>query len=170
MRELEEHGYAALTVQGIAARAGVGKQTIYRWWQSKADVVLDALIDMADTHIAVPDRGSLPEDLMAFLKATFDQRGRRPVLIGLMAQALLDPAFARAFRDRFLASRRAAMRKILERAATRGEVAPDIDPETVIDVVYGVLWYRLMLNHAPLDETASSQISDLLLRGITRDR
>ncbi|GLZ14070.1 hypothetical protein Acsp04_43050 [Actinomadura sp. NBRC 104425] len=57
------------------------------------------------------------------------------MLIGMMAQALLDPAFAHTFRDRFLASRRAAMRKILERAAARGEVAPDVDTETVIDVV-----------------------------------
>lgn len=170
LAELDERGYAALTIDGIARRAGCGKQTIYRWWSSKADVVLESLLERAETAIQLPDEGSLPDDLMAFLKATFAQRGQRPTLIGLMAQALLDPAFARAFRDRFLASRRAAMRKILERAATRGEVAPDIDPETVIDVVYGVLWYRLMLNHAPLDETASSQISDLLLRGITRDR
>jgi len=162
--ELEERGYAALTMQGIAQRAGVGKQTVYRWWPSKADIVLEALVEVADSRIAVPDTGALPTDLTAFLAATFRQRGQRPVLLGLMAEALLDPAFARKFRDRFLFSRRAALRGILDRAAARGEIAPDLDPELLIDVVYGVLWYRLMLDHAPLDEEAGARLADLVLR------
>ncbi|MFI0452655.1 TetR/AcrR family transcriptional regulator [Actinomadura sp. 6N118] len=167
LTELEDQGYAALTMQGIAARAGVGKQTIYRWWPSKADVVLEALVDLAETRISVPDEGSLPADLMAFLDATFRQQGQRPILIGLMAQALLDPAFAAAFRDRFLFTRRAALRQIVDRASVRGEISPDIDPELVIDIVYGVLWYRLMLDHAPLDKTAARQLTALLLRAVT---
>ncbi|MGH3377203.1 MAG: TetR/AcrR family transcriptional regulator [Actinoallomurus sp.] len=162
--ELHERGYAALTIEGIAARAGAGKPTIYRWWPSKADVVLDALLERAAADIPVPDEGSLPADLVAFLNATFRQHGQRPVLIGLMAQALLDPAFAVAFRDRFLFGRRAALRAILDRAVTRGEVAPDVDPELLIDVAYGVLWYRLMLDHLPLDEEAGEQLAALLVR------
>jgi AcrR family transcriptional regulator len=164
--ELRDRGYAALTVEGIAARAGAGKPTIYRWWPSKADVVLDALLERAAADIPVPDEGSLPADLVAFLNATFRQHGQRPVLIGLMAQALLDPAFAVAFRDRFLFGRRAALREILDRAATRGEVATDVDPELLIDVVYGVLWYRLMLDHLPLDEEAGEQLAALLVRAV----
>ncbi|MFC7328203.1 TetR/AcrR family transcriptional regulator [Marinactinospora rubrisoli] len=164
MAELEERGYADLTIERIAARAGAGKQTIYRWWPSKADVVLDALVDMAETRIALPDEGSLPDDLMAFILATFRQRGQRPVLLGLLAQALLDPVFAKAFRDRFLFRRRAVLRQILDRAVARGEIAPETDPELLIDVVYGVLWYRLMLDHAALDDDAGRQLSSLLLR------
>jgi AcrR family transcriptional regulator len=164
--ELREHGYAALTIEGIAARAGAGKPTIYRWWPSKADVVLDALLDRVATDIPVPDEGSLPADLLAFLNATFRQHGQRPVLIGLMAQALLDPAFATAFRDRFLFSRRAALREILDRAVTRGEIASDVDPEMLIDIVFGVLWYRLMLDHLPLDDTAGKQLTELLVRAV----
>ncbi|MEU9451780.1 TetR/AcrR family transcriptional regulator [Streptomyces sp. NPDC048277] len=166
MDGLHEHGYAALTIEGIAARAGVGKQTIYRWWPSKADVVLDAMLDMAETRIAVPDQGSLPADLVAFLGESIRQRGQRPVLVGMMAQALLDPAFAVQFRDRFLFSRRAALRGILDRAGARGEIAADVDPELVIDVVYGVLWYRLLLDHAPLDEEAGRQLAALVVRAV----
>ncbi|WP_067681453.1 TetR/AcrR family transcriptional regulator [Nocardia miyunensis] len=164
--ELRENGYAALTVEGIAARAGAGKQTIYRWWPSKADVVLDALLEEASDAIAIPDEGSLPEDLLAFLSATFRQRGQRPVLVGLMAQALLDPVFAQAFRDRFLFGRRAALRQILDRAVARGEIASGIDPELLIDVVYGVLWYRLLLDHAPLDDEAGRRLAELVVRAV----
>jgi AcrR family transcriptional regulator len=164
--ELQENGYAALTIEGIAARAGVGKQTIYRWWPSKADVVLDAMLDLASARITVPDEGSLHADLSAFLSATFQQRGQRPVLIGLMAQAVLDPPFATAFRDRFLFSRRDALRTILDRAVTRDEIAPDMDLELLIDVIYGVLWYRLLLDHAPLDEAAGRQLAALVMRAV----
>jgi len=166
MAELTERGYAALTIEGIAARAGVGKQTIYRWWPSKADLVLEALLDLSATRVAVPDEGSLPADLVGFLEETFRQRGQRPVLVGLMAQALLDPVFAVAFRDRFLFGRRAVLRQILDRAAKRGEIAPDIDPELVIDVVYGVLWYRLLLDHAPLDDEAGRRLAELVVRAV----
>jgi AcrR family transcriptional regulator len=164
--ELRDRGYAALTVEGIATRSGAGKPTIYRWWPSKADVVLDALLDQAAAESPVPDEGSLPADLLAFLNATFRQHDQRPILIGLMAQALLDPVFAKAFRDRFLFSRRAALREILDRAVDRGEVARDVDPELLVDVVYGVLWYRLMLDHLPLDETAGKQLAALLVRAV----
>ncbi|MBN6055023.1 TetR/AcrR family transcriptional regulator, partial [Nonomuraea sp. RK-328] len=167
MLDLEEHGYAALTMQGIAARAGVGKQTVYRWWSSKADVVLEALIDRAETIVAMPDEGTLDDDLTAFLNATFREHGLRRVLTGLMAQALLDPGFAKEFRDRFLFSRRAALRQILDRAAARGEIPADVDRELLIDVVYGVLWYRLMLDHAPLGEPVGRELTGLLLRAVS---
>ncbi|MFC4906003.1 TetR/AcrR family transcriptional regulator [Actinomadura gamaensis] len=162
--ELHERGYAALTMQGIAARAGVGKQTVYRWWPSKADVVLEAVAEWAEEQVAVPDEGSLEADLDAFLAATFRQRGQRPLLLGLMAEALLDPAFAVQLRDRFLLARRAAFRSIFERAAARGEVAPDADPELLMDLVYGTLWYRLMLDHAPVDDELGRRLSRLVAR------
>ncbi|MEU6711354.1 TetR/AcrR family transcriptional regulator [Nonomuraea sp. NPDC046802] len=164
LEELDERDYAALTIDGIARRAGCGKQTIYRWWPSKADVVLEALLERADTTIAIPDEGSLSDDLLAFLTATFRQRGQRPTLIGLMAHALLDPVFATEFKEKFLFKRRAALRVILDRAAARGEIAADADIELLMDVAYGVLWYRLLLDHAPLDEPAGSRLAKLLVR------
>ncbi|QNP68717.1 TetR/AcrR family transcriptional regulator C-terminal ligand-binding domain-containing protein [Streptomyces roseirectus] len=163
---LREHGFAALTIEGIAGRAGVGKQTIYRWWPSKADVVLDALLDQAEETIRVPDEGSLRADLTAFLGATFRQTHQRPVLVGLMGQALLDPGFALAFRERFLFRRRGTLRELFDRAISRGEIAAGVDPELLVDVVYGVLWYRLMLDHAPLDGAASRQLTELVLRAV----
>ena len=124
--ELQDKNFAAMTVDGIAARAGVGKQTIYRWWPSKADVVLEAIIGLAADRVAVPDEGSLHADLVSFLSATFRQRAQRPVLVGLMAQAVLDPVFGEKFRDQFLTARRAVLRSLLQRAVVRGEVAADV--------------------------------------------
>lgn len=166
LAELRERGYAGMTIEGIATRAGAGKQTIYRWWPSKADVVLDALLDLASTQVAVPDKGTLDADLAAFLIATFRQNGQRAVLTGLMAQSVLDPVFADAFRERFLFARRAALRGILERAAGRGEIAPGTDLELLIDVVFGVLWYRLLVDHAPLTEKAGRELAALVLRSV----
>ncbi|MGW5517911.1 TetR-like C-terminal domain-containing protein [Nocardia africana] len=128
--------------------------------------MLEAMLTEVAAVIEVPDTGSLPGDLTAFLADTFRQRGQRPVLIGLMAQALLDPAFARAFRDRFLFSRRDALRQIIDRAIARGEVADEMDPELMIDVVYGVLWYRLLLDHAPLDDESGRQLADFVVRAV----
>jgi AcrR family transcriptional regulator len=164
LAELEQRGYAALTIEGIAARAGAGKQTIYRWWPSKADVVLDAMMELAARRIKIPDKGSLEADLLSFLTDSFRQRQLRPVLVALMAQAQLDPGFATAFRERFLFARRAALRTVLAAARDRGEIGPEVDLELFIDVVFGVLWYRLLVDHAPLDAKAARQLTDLVVR------
>ena len=166
LAELGDRGYAAVTVEGIAARAGVGKQTIYRWWPSKADVVLEAAGVEAEARIAVPDRGSLAADLRGFLAATFRQRSQQRVVVGLMAQALLDAAFAEKFREQFLFGRRAALRAVFERADERGELPAGVDVELLIDVVFGVLWYRLLIGHAPLTPRAARQLAELVERAV----
>jgi len=141
-----EHGYGPLTVEKIAARAGAGKQTIYRWWPTKADVVMEALVEKADLHVPVPDDGSLAADLRAFLEASV-ALGRAPqvvaILRALMAEAQLDEGFGARFRDGFIENRRAALRTVLERAAERGEL-PRASVDTLLDVVFGVIWYRVL--------------------------
>jgi AcrR family transcriptional regulator len=165
--ELHEHGYAALTIEAIAARAGAGKQTIYRWWQSKADVVLDAMLEIAARRIRVPDKGSLEADLGTFLVDTFRQQDLRPIVAGLMAQAQLDPVFAESFRERFLFARRAALRGILLAARERAEIRADVDVELILDVVFGVLWYRLLVQHAPLDAKAARALTAHVVRAVS---
>ncbi|WP_290060646.1 TetR/AcrR family transcriptional regulator, partial [Amycolatopsis solani] len=118
-----EAGYGTLTVEGIAARSGVGKQTIYRWWPSKADVLLDALATKADLQIPIPDEGSFRADLERFLGSTFELGEKEQVaetLRALMAQAQLDPEFGKRFREDFLNRRREALGTIVDRARARG--------------------------------------------------
>ncbi|MDQ3790800.1 MAG: TetR/AcrR family transcriptional regulator, partial [Actinomycetota bacterium] len=139
-----EVGYAGLTVEGIAARSGAGKQTIYRWWPSKADVVLDALAAKSDHVVPLPDTGDYREDLRQFLLSSF-AAARNPdlatLLRALMAQAQLDADFGQRFRHGFLHHRRDALRVVLDRAVERGQLPDGLSPDTVADVVFGVIWY-----------------------------
>lgn len=164
LAELLERGYGALTVDGIAARAGVGKQTIYRWWASKADVVLEAAGAEAAGRIKVPDTGALETDLRAFLTMTFRLRDQQPVVVGMMAQSLLDPEFAVKFREQFIFGRRAALRALFERAHDRGELPSGVRVELMLDVVFGVLWYRMLVGHAPLTQHTARQLTDTVMR------
>jgi len=162
-----EVGYAGLTIEGIAARSGAGKQTIYRWWASKADVLLDALTTKADLYIPVPDTGSYREDLRAFLTATFELgRGDQvvDVLRALMAEAQIDPEFGERFRENFLQHRRDALSVVVARAAGRGDLPPGAPPETVIDIVFGTLWYRLLATRRPPDERLAEELVATLTR------
>ena len=156
-----EIGYARLTIEGIAARAGTGKQTIYRWWPSKADVVLDALATKADLHIPIPDEGSYAADLQAFLLASFALGGQATligILRALMAEAQIDPEFWQRFRDGFLQRRRDALGVITGRAQARGDLPPGLSPGTVADIVFGVIWYRVLATRELPDTGLASEL------------
>lgn len=160
---LKERGYKAVTIEGIADRAGVGRQTIYRWWPSKAAIVLEAAAAMAEVQVQVQERGSLRHDLQIFLERTFralEQTG--PIMRGLMAEAQLDPAFGAALRTGFIEQRRRVLRGILRRGIARGELKQEIDCEFLIDVLYGSMWYRLLNQHAPLNKRFASQLAALV--------
>lgn len=161
---LAESGYAALSIEGIAARSGTGKQTVYRWWPTKADVVLEALAVKTDLHIPIPDTGSYPGDLRAFLDASF-ALARTPrvleVLRALMAHAQLDPGFGDRFRAGFLQRRRAALGVVLERAAARAELPPHLSTRTTADIVFGVIWYRVLTTTGPGDLTDPATADEL---------
>jgi AcrR family transcriptional regulator len=162
---LGEVGYAGLSIEGIAARSGCGKQTIYRWWASKADVLLDALATKADLQVAIPNKGSYAADLREFLAASFTLARKRQVadiLRTLMAHAQIDAEFGERFRAGFLERRREALGIILDRAVDRGELPADVSPGTVADVVFGTIWYRLMATRQPLDHRLIDELVTIL--------
>jgi AcrR family transcriptional regulator len=161
-----EIGYARLTIEGIATRAGTGKQTIYRWWPSKGDVVLDALATKADLQIPVPDEGGYAADLRAFLYASFalgQQSGLLVVLRALMAQAQTDQDFWQRFRQTFLQRRRDALGVIVSRAQDRGDLPPGLRPDTIADIVFGVIWYRVLATR----ELPDTRLADELVTVLT---
>jgi AcrR family transcriptional regulator len=157
-------GEGPVTVDTIAAAAGVGKQTIYRWWPSKGAVLLAALAERASEDIPVPDTGTLRGDLEAFLTATFRAAGNprtASVLRNTMAEAQRDPHARESMRD-FIAGRRAVLRGVLERARDRGETAPGADLDLLVDQAYGMLWYRVLTGHAPLGDAEAAALARAL--------
>jgi AcrR family transcriptional regulator len=165
-----ERGAAGLTMEAIGRRAGVSKETLYRWWRSKADVLLEALAERGERAIPVPETGDLPGDLAAFTHATaaaLDDRMRR-VLRALAAQAAADPAFAAAARAKFLSRRRAALNQVLDRAVGRGELSRE-RAEAALDLVFGSLWYRLIFAIGPLDAAWADSVADAVAAIAERD-
>ncbi|MFJ9370854.1 TetR/AcrR family transcriptional regulator [Nocardia sp. NPDC101769] len=151
-----EVSYAGVGIEAIAARSGTGKQTIYRWWPSKADVLLDALATKADLYVAVDrDTGSYAGDLREFLTATF-ALGRNATVVAalraLMAQAQLDSEFGQRFRTGFLQRRRDALAVLVDRARARGDLPSGPSDATVADLVFGVVWYRLLATDRDVDD------------------
>ncbi|MET8722565.1 TetR/AcrR family transcriptional regulator [Streptomyces misionensis] len=156
---------APVTVETIARAAGVGRQTLYRWWPSKGAVLLDALLDRAAQDVPAPDTGNLRDDLRALVTATFEAAQRPPAgpaLRTLVREAARDPRLAELLRT-FTESRRAAVRAVLERGRERGELPAGQDVDLLVDQFYGLFWYRFLLGHAPLDRPAALRLTDALL-------
>ncbi|WP_329586930.1 TetR/AcrR family transcriptional regulator [Kitasatospora sp. NBC_01250] len=167
LRLLAESDGTPVTIDAIARTAGVGKQTVYRWWPSKGAVLLDALSDRAAQHVAAPDTGVLHDDLQAFVATTFDaaqQDTTASALRTLVREAARDPHLAELMRG-YTADRRSALRDLLDRGRERGQLPPDADLDLIVDQIYGLFWYRFILGHGPLDHTVAEQLATTLLHG-----
>jgi AcrR family transcriptional regulator len=137
---LVERGFAGVTIEGIAARAGVAKQTIYRWWSSKVDILLDTFIDDMAEHLTPPDHHDLGRDLREHLSRlarflTHSDPGA--VFRALAGQAQHDPELAARLRTDYLSQQRARDRTPLLRAIERGQLSPDADIELALDQLLG---------------------------------
>jgi len=167
---LVERGYAGVTIEGIAARAGVAKQTIYRWWPSKFEILMDTFLEDAAAALSIPDTGTTAEDLREHLRqvAAF-LSGREPagrVMLALIGQAQQDPEIARVFRRRFLEERRALDRTILERGVARGDIHGGSDLDLAIDMIYGPVYHRVLLTGLPTDDRFIDGLVANVLAGI----
>jgi AcrR family transcriptional regulator len=142
---VREKGLAALTVEGIAARAGVGKQTIYRWWPSKGVVAVDALLEAAGPGIELAHHPDLWTDLAELLGNVADMMAdpdRGPHWAAILAQAQSDPAVAEAFHRRVFGPIRSEYRRRLEELSRAGTLT--VDPDDLLDMAFGPLWFRLL--------------------------
>lgn len=157
---LLDQGYRALTVEGIARRCGIGKQTIYRWWPSTTAILAEAVEVRAEQLAPAPRTGDLGADLTALLGRTAELLAGPLgcVMATLMAQAQLEPAFGAAFRTTFLAQRRDVLRELITSAHP--------DPARVnlaVDIAFGTIWYRLQSAHAPLDDAFVRDLTEAMV-------
>jgi len=153
-------GFGRLTVEAVAARSGVGKPTIYRHWANAQELALAALIDRPPA-VAAPDATASPEtalrrQLEGLASAFSTTRGRQVA----MALAAADPEseLTRAFRNRVILTSREAGRTLIDEAVARGDLTAPDDIEALLDMIYGPLFYRLLVGHRPLDAALASSI------------
>lgn len=168
---LTESGPAGLTMERIAARAGVSKVTLYKWWSHRAHIALDGLLAELQPALAWPDSGDFAADLHTQVEAlvTALTGPRGSAIRAVIAAGQEDPDVREAFVQRFLEPRRAEARAAFSRARDRGRLRPDLDLEAAIDVVYGPLYYRLLLAHRPLDDGDVRVLVGTALAGLAAD-
>ena len=153
---------AATSIEEIAQASGVSKHTIYRWWPSKGAVLLDALVEQARQEAGTAPAGVLAADLETFLAATFRAAERAaPLLRSAMAEAQRDPQAAEGMRQ-FTAARREELRRVLAAGQSRGELPRNPDLDLLINQVYGLLWYRILIGHAPLTADVAARLARAL--------
>lgn len=152
---LRHESIQAITIEAIAREAGVSKATIYRWWQSKASVVIDAFVE---NHVVkTPLRHDIhpAEALLGHWRLFAEQysgwAGR--VVAQILAEGQSDPEVQREFRERFYYGRRAVVREVVEKLRKAVPAVSRIDPERLMDMIYSPVYMRLMWGYGPIDET-----------------
>ena len=163
---LPDVGYGGLTMEGVAARAGVAKTTVYRRWPSKPALVVAAAEELV-ANVRRPDTGNVREDLIALLRdiiTVYTETVAGRIVPGLLADMAENPDLAEAI-GAFLGTRRKIMFEILQRGISRGELRPDIDLELAADMMYGPIYYRFLVRRAPLNPEFADQVVDAVLRG-----
>lgn len=163
---LVERGFAGVTMEGIAARAGVAKQTVYRWWNTKTDVLMDACLQDLTEELTPPDSGDLVTDLRAYLAALarfLRDSDAGAVVRALIAHAQHDAAFARQFRDRYLEEQRRRDQLPLARARERGQLPAGLDLVAETDQLIGPLYYRVLVTDEPIGAEFTDGLVDALL-------
>jgi len=167
---LGESGFGSLTVEGVAARAGVAKTTIYRRYRSKTDLALAVLLDMLEDVSTQPYVEDTTTELIALVNKTVKLMsttvlGR--IMKGLVSEVAADPELAHVYRERVVSQRVADVTVLLERGIARGELRAGLDPEMVTDLLLGPIYYRFFLSGAPMDDDFGKRLVVTLLPAFT---
>jgi AcrR family transcriptional regulator len=164
---LAEEGFSRLRLEHVAARAGVGKATIYRRWSSKAALCQEVLAELAAPHLPVPDTGDTRSELVAAvvnpMRALTDTPFG-PVIRALLSQIAVNPTLGDPFRAKVVQARRDEIARVIARGVARGDLRPDADPDVATELLVGPVYFRLMFG-GELDLTFAERIADAYLRG-----
>ena len=165
---LVEGGLSAATIEAVAARAGVSKVTIYRWWPTRGAVAIDAYFHPYRRTSVVVDTGDVAADLLAQIRLLEEAfRGRAGELMAeLIGRTQADASLAEDFAAGWLQPRRTATADLLRAAVARGEIRPDVDLPTLLDQLFAPIYWRLLMQHGPLDEAFAAALVDNLLGGV----
>ncbi|MCW0215404.1 MAG: TetR/AcrR family transcriptional regulator C-terminal ligand-binding domain-containing protein [Pseudonocardia sp.] len=166
---LLDAGMAGFTFERVAALSGASKMTLYKWWPSKGALALDGYFAAVEQTLTFPDTGDIEADLRTQVHAfaglmTGTSAGR--VVAELIGQSQTDPDLAAAFRERYSAPRRALAVTAMVRAQGRGQLRADVDPEIVVDQLWGACYHRLLIPDLPVTTAFVDGLLRNVLRGI----
>ena len=153
LKLLETTPLQQISIESIAREAGVPKATIYRWWSSKAAVVIEAFVQYHVSHTAIPKGMGPREALARHMHLLVDEYGgfSGQIVAQILAEGQGDPSVLREFRERFWYGRRAVVRELVEEARRKGEFRSDVETELQMDILYAPIYLRLIMRHMPLD-------------------
>jgi AcrR family transcriptional regulator len=169
---LAEDGFARLSIEAVAQRAGVHKPAVYRRWPSKIDLVV-AAVRSRTPPAEDPATGNIRDDLIRLIRDAARNAQRNPHAragLRLMAEAATDPDLASAVRSRIVGERRAITRSVLERGIATGDLRADLELDLAVDALFGPLHSRVLVTHRPFTGADAEQLVDLLLAGIAAQR
>ncbi len=164
---LLEDGFDKLRMEHVAARANVGKATIYRHWPSKQALAQEVLLELATPHIAVPDVGDTRTELLATVLASMralTETDFGPVIRELLSEIARNPELGDPFRGAVGQARRDEVARVLARGVRRGDLRPDVQPDVAAEMLVGPVYWRLMFGGA-LDAEFAERIVDEVLQG-----
>jgi AcrR family transcriptional regulator len=159
---LVEEGYAGMSMEGIASRAGVGKATVYRRWHTKAELVVEALRGHICHEIPLVDTGDVRADLTVMLQALGASLAGvdGPLMVAFTTEKIRHPELRAEFDRVFITDRRAHVRRLVERAVETGDLPADTDVELVCDVGFAILWHRLSVRR----EDPTADLAERIVR------
>lgn len=163
---LGEEGFGSLTVEGVAARAGVAKTTIYRRYRSRNDLALAVLLEMVgdvSTRPYVADTGTEMTRLVDRTVELMSTSVMGRIMKGLVSEVAADPELAQVYRERVVSHRLADVSALVEHGITRGELRADLDPEMVTDLLLGPIYYRFFLSGAAMGSGFGKRLVTTLL-------
>ncbi|MDQ2714605.1 MAG: TetR/AcrR family transcriptional regulator [Chloroflexota bacterium] len=173
LEALAEEGYQAMSIEGVAARAGVGKTTIYRRWTSKEDLVIDAIHEI-QTEFPISDSGNFREDLISFCLQAYQAFSANPLIeklvFKIIGEVKTNPQIVQAIQSRLMTPRMQRFSNLVKHAQARGEIRADLDPVVVVDLIGGALFFCLLfsstLSGAPTPTSIVEQVIDAAMQGI----
>lgn len=151
---LKRVGFNDLRIESVAARAGVGKATIYRWWPNKAELVIAAFVSAVEKELSFSSSGPVLKSIHKQMRrwAVIYRGPLGQIVATVVGAGQSQPEILQAFRKHWVEPRRVEARELLQQAIECGEIRADLDPDTVFDLLYGPLYLRFLLKHAPLNE------------------
>jgi AcrR family transcriptional regulator len=168
---LAKGGVRELTVEGVAARSGIAKSTIYRRYRSKDELALAVLMDMVQTVVAVPDLGDARAELLLLVKGAVRVLGKTlmgTVMQGLVSELASDSQLAVAFRTEVVSLRMSEVQRLLQRGIERGDIKADVNAGLTHEMLFGPIYYRLFLSGEPLDSGLAERIVDAVMPALRR--